>query len=146
MVSRQRELVQLRAAVQPIVAGHFGGVVIITGEAGIGKSRLVHELQQSVVHSPPSDAPDAGIRTQDAGLAPQWFLGRTDELLRQSLNPFRYWLRSYFAQSTTASESANKHAFNTKLDDLIGFLTRTDHRPRPLATIPDTRHPAPAGG
>jgi tetratricopeptide (TPR) repeat protein len=54
--------------------------------------------------------------------SPQWFFCQTDEILRQPLNPFRYWLRTYFNQSTSADEVANKAAFTTKADDLINFL------------------------
>ncbi|MBV7337690.1 ATP-binding protein [Chloroflexi bacterium TSY] len=38
LVGRRAELVQLHAAIQPIFKHRFGGVVLIRGEAGIGKS------------------------------------------------------------------------------------------------------------
>jgi class 3 adenylate cyclase len=115
MVGRQRELAQLWKTIQPIAAGRFGGVVVITGEAGIGKSRLVHELQQSLMRGRLSDS-------SDAVFAPQWFLAQTDELLRQWLDPFRYWLRNYFGQSSAADASTNKQTFNTRLDELLTYL------------------------
>src|SRR5690606_34055373 len=42
-VGRVPELEALAAAVQPILDGKFGGVITVTGDAGIGKSRLVSD-------------------------------------------------------------------------------------------------------
>ncbi len=121
MVGRQRALGQLQAALVPLASGKFAGVIFITGEAGIGKSRLVHELRQAsymarvagdeLLHSP--SAPRHPLT------APQWFLGQTDEILRQPLNPFRYWLWRYFNQLTNAGETTNKAAFTAKLRELM---------------------------
>jgi predicted ATPase/class 3 adenylate cyclase len=111
LVGRQAELAQLTAALAPLAEGKFAGVLTISGEAGIGKSRLVHELRV------------ASHVTRHSPLATQWFFCQTDEILRQPLNPFRYWLRSYFNQSTSAAEAANKAAFTAKLDELLATLT-----------------------
>ena len=40
-------------------------------------------------------------------------------MLRESLNPFRYWLKQYFGISDTLAEARNKRSFNRKLDDLV---------------------------
>ncbi len=45
LVGRDRELRQIREALDDVLAGS-GGVVFITGEAGIGKSRLVSETHE----------------------------------------------------------------------------------------------------
>ena len=90
---RGAELAQLHEWLQPIRRGRFGGAIYITGEAGMGKSRLVHEFQQQ-------------IEQQSTDLT--WFLGQTDEIVRQPLNPFRYLLRAYFHLSATDSAESNR--------------------------------------
>ncbi len=103
MVGRQAEMAQLETAVQPLRDGRFGGVVSIMGDVGVGKSRLVHEfLEQSEI-----------LETTT------YFLCQTDSIMRQSLNPFRYFLRNYFQQSPMVSEEKNKERFDQILDSLI---------------------------
>ncbi|CAN5776100.1 adenylate/guanylate cyclase domain-containing protein [soil metagenome] len=123
MVGRHRELEQLWQAVQPIFQDKFGGVVTLVGEAGIGKSRLVYELQkQTQIHTALYGQKPAQSTT-DATIAPManvlWLSCRTDEILRQPLNPFARCLRSYFNQSTAQNEVVNKQRFVEKLDELI---------------------------
>lgn len=104
MVGREVELAQLREWLQPIRRGRFGGAIYITGEAGMGKSRLVHEFQRQTEH----DADN-----------PTWFLGQTDEIVRQPLNPFRYLLRAYFHLSATDSADSNRRRLDQQMDGLI---------------------------
>src|SRR5512135_3776075 len=79
--------------------------MIVTGEPGMGKSRLIVEFLQHL-----QDTTSAQF---------QVFMGQTDEILREPLNPFRYWLKSYFGVSETQVEARNKRSFNHKLDELI---------------------------
>jgi len=102
---REAELERLRQFVQPIFQGGYPGMLVVTGEPGIGKSRLVHDFL--------ADLESAGQQKF------QIFLGRTDEILRQSLNPLKYWLRQYFDVSEAQGESRSKRNFNRKLDQLI---------------------------
>jgi len=95
-VGRNAELTQLASLIQPIFSGRFAGMIYIHGEAGIGKSRLVYELLIG--------APSLKV-----------FTFPVDEVLRQSLNPFRRFLREYFEQT----QDKNLARFNQKLDDLI---------------------------
>ena len=46
LVGRDEETGHLQAALAAAQAGH-GGTVLLTGEAGIGKSRLVRELARA---------------------------------------------------------------------------------------------------
>ncbi len=106
LAGRSGELAQLRAALQPVLEGRFGGVITLRGEAGIGKSRLVYELQTSEV-----------LKTSE--VSAMWATCQTDDILRHSLHPFRYWLVRYFNQSGEAGEAANRAAFEARLDSLL---------------------------
>jgi len=120
LVGRQREIDALVGSIQPIFSGAFAGVITVEGEAGQGKSRLVHEVE---------------LQTASMSNAPHWFRCQTDDILRQPLNPFRYWLRHYFSQAQDASDQANRAAFDATLSnlcvstpdpDLAAELGRTD--------------------
>jgi class 3 adenylate cyclase/Tfp pilus assembly protein PilF len=104
LVGRENELARLAAFVAPLWQGQFAGALVIWGEPGIGKSRLVFEFKAS------------GTFEEYSAL---WAVCRTDEITRQSLGPFRYWLHHYFEQSQAQTEARNKRSFNRKLDGLI---------------------------
>ncbi len=113
MVGRQQELDVLQQAIQPIFDGQFAGGVIVTGEAGVGKSRLVDALCHS------------SIQDNQAAI----FLCQANELLRQSLNPFRYFLTRYFNQSPADpadGEEVNKQRFFDKLNELRSFVSEPE--------------------
>jgi hypothetical protein len=107
-VGREAELDQLSSFAEPIFTGRFAGMLIVRGEAGIGKSRLVNDFLADL--RPPASSQDADFAL---------FLAQTDEILRRSLNPYRYWLKRYFSVSDAVVESRNKRSFNRVLDDLI---------------------------
>ena len=108
MVGRQAELDTLTNFVAPIWEGKPAGAMIVWGDPGMGKSRLIHEFRNSEM-----------IDETDV----LWALCQSDEILRESFNPFRYWLRRYFNQSDAQSEARNKRNFNRKLDGLISETT-----------------------
>lgn len=109
MVGRESEIHQLDEFVQSIYGGRFAGLMLVFGEPGMGKSRLVYEFLDQI----PAERA-------------AWFLAQTDQLLRESLNPFRYWLRHYFGISDQAEEERNKRNFKSKLDDLIASVPGTE--------------------
>lgn len=113
MVGRRRELNQLANFVTPLWRGEYAGALVVLGEPGIGKSRLVHEFQAASL-----------FKDKEAA----WVLCQTDEILRESLNPFRYWLQQYFGQSELLVEARNKRSFNQKLDGLIEATRELDTR------------------
>jgi predicted ATPase/class 3 adenylate cyclase len=103
LIGRQQELDALKKAVQPIFNGQFAGSITIIGEAGVGKSRLVDAL-----YAPYLQRGQAAV-----------FFCQADELLRQSLNPFRYFLARHYDQSPTAGDEVNKQRFEEKFKELL---------------------------
>jgi predicted ATPase/class 3 adenylate cyclase len=51
MVGRQQALAQVQSALAEMRQYRRGQVLLVTGEAGVGKSRLVNEFRKSVAHS-----------------------------------------------------------------------------------------------
>ena len=123
MVGRSTELTRLgdfiRPLLDPSAQTRFAGVLVVEGEAGIGKSRLVEEFRNSRFE----------IRN-DAVPNPQWFVAQTDQILHSPLNPFVYWLRDYFGQSPTQSEAYNRRIFSRKLNQLLNSLPDVGLRAR----------------
>ncbi|MBX3011889.1 MAG: tetratricopeptide repeat protein [Caldilineaceae bacterium] len=126
MIGRQAALAQLWRAIQPLRQGRFGGVVTVVGDAGMGKSRLVYEFQQQLQQGKATPATTPAT-THSQPLT--WFSCQTDEILRQPLNPFLTFLRSYFQQSAHQSELTNQTLFDARLDQLLTTIAD-----RPLAT------------
>jgi class 3 adenylate cyclase/tetratricopeptide (TPR) repeat protein len=132
MVGREAELEDLSEFVQPVLNGEYAGALVVWGEPGIGKTRLVHEFRNS---------------TMFKGNEVFWAICQADEILRQSLNPLRYGLKSYFEQSSEQSQARNKRNFNHKLDELIAFTqdeslaAELDHTRSFLGALLDLRWP-----
>lgn len=111
LVGRQYELAQLAAAMAPLRTGQPAGIIAIYGEAGVGKSRLVHELRQQL---------SAAVSGERPAIA--WFDCSANEIRQYSLEPFRQFLRAYFEPSAAGhapADTENAHRFIDKLDTLI---------------------------
>lgn len=125
MIGRIAEQARLRQLLSPIFHGEFAGLIAIIGEPGIGKSRMVHQLQ--------NELPDC-----------QFLLCQTDQIQLRPLETFRFLLRRYFNQIAEpaadsvgfaeAIQRVNRKHFeerlnallkSTPLDDLRAELERT---------------------
>jgi len=104
-VGRELELPRLIDCIQPLWDRKFAGFTVVWGDAGIGKSRLVYELKATHV---------------DERKSILWALCHTDQILRHSFNPFRYWLFHYFGVVSIMDNDLQKQAFDAKLNALIG--------------------------
>lgn len=104
IVGREAELQQLAHFIRPLWERKYAGGLVIWGDAGIGKSRLVYEFQTSET-------------LVDRTLL--WASCPADKIQPESFSPFRYWLRQYFRQSVEQSTARNKRNFNRRLDALI---------------------------
>jgi len=107
MVGRDDEIHTLQSALSPLFHGASAGVIHIYGEAGIGKSRLVHELRKEL-------ASDHVVK---------WIVCQTDEILRQPLNPFTYAARAFFEQDPEQSASWNRMRFEEIHTSLVASMT-----------------------
>lgn len=115
MIGRRQELDTLQQTIAPIFSGRFAGVSFIYGEAGMGKSRLLFELQQEIG--------DVATRLYCPA----------DEVLRQSLNPFRHYLHNYF-HNASGSTTLDREQFARVMEQVIGRLNNlADDRATELA-------------
>lgn len=110
LISRDQELAQLQQWLHTHLAAPQISVLTITGEAGIGKSRLVQAARQWL--------------TQQQSV--HWFTCPADAILRQSLHPFRVALHRYFGQQHGRSAADNQAAFTRKLQALLDYLSAQD--------------------
>ena len=107
LVGREDELARLAMFTEPLSRGEFAGLLLITGDAGIGKGRLVYEFRASKLFA------DKKIL---------WAVCQSDQILRQSFNPLRSWLAGYFGFSHSQSVEERKQSFEARLDDLLASL------------------------
>ncbi len=104
LVGRGKELESLATFIQPLRQRQFAGVMVLKGEAGIGKSRLVHSFQYSEYFN------DMPVR---------WVICQADEILRLPFNPFVDWLKKRFELLEGQSDEVNSIAFSRNIQELI---------------------------
>jgi class 3 adenylate cyclase/tetratricopeptide (TPR) repeat protein len=104
LVGRNKELESLAAFVEPIRLGQFAGVMVLKGEAGIGKSRLVHSFQYSEYFN---------------DLSARWVVCQADEILRLPFNPLMDWLKKRFELLENLPDKINSIAFSRNIQELV---------------------------
>lgn len=104
VVGREAELQRLARFFAPLREGKFCGVMLITGQPGIGKSRLAHTFQTSAFFD---------------DLPARWLLCQADEILRLSFGPFRAWLRQRFDYRSGDTDEANLERFEQAMKRLM---------------------------
>ncbi|MFC1851236.1 tetratricopeptide repeat protein [candidate division CSSED10-310 bacterium] len=109
MTGREKELQQLIKLCEPVFQGQFGGVIYLYGEAGIGKSRLAHELQHRLG------------KIEEL----YYLILQADEILRKSLNPFEYALYIFFQQPGCQSLKEKKKRFDAVFSRLFSEFERS---------------------
>jgi len=107
LVGREEELAQLASFTEPLWQNKFAGLLLVSGEAGVGKGRLVYEFRSS---------------KKFEGKKILWAVCQSDQILRQSFNPLRSWLAQYFEISPNQSPDERKQALETKLDELLASM------------------------
>ena len=105
LVGREQEFAELASFIEPLWENKFAGLLLVSGDAGIGKGRLVHEARSS---------------KQFEGKTVLWAVCQADQIQRQSFNPLRSWLSRYFGISSTQTLEERKQSFDRKLNELIG--------------------------
>lgn len=104
LVGRENELQALTEFVAPLWNGQYAGSLTVWGDPGMGKSRLLYEFQVSPLF----------VERQAV-----WAFCQSDQILRESFNPFSYWLRHYFDLSRAQNETQKKSNLHLKLKGLI---------------------------
>lgn len=129
-VGRDSELRRLRSAFDRVVSSHRSEVVVVTGRAGVGKSRLVAELQ----------------RLLEDGRVPATFLVGpcVPEELGSPYEPVLEAIRSCLGLASGTSQEAVRATLRQRIgrpgDEraLVDLLTRTTAPVQSLRAAPDT--------
>lgn len=111
LIGREKELASLEDFTKPLWSGEFAGLVQITGDAGLGKGRLVYEFRQSSLFEKHKAI---------------WAVCQSDQILRQSFNPFRSWLFRHFGFSYSNTSHERKQLFESKLQNLIDSTSNVE--------------------
>ncbi|MEL7160055.1 MAG: tetratricopeptide repeat protein, partial [Bacteroidota bacterium] len=102
LIGRETETAALVEFAEPIFSGKRAGIAYVQGEAGIGKSRLTHEVRRQLNHRS----------------AVNWLLASSDQILRKPFNPFVYLLQRMFRQSIELGAEQNRRRFQFRLSQI----------------------------
>jgi tetratricopeptide (TPR) repeat protein/class 3 adenylate cyclase len=109
LVGRKKEVDQLLKFAQPLFNSQSAGLAYVLGEAGIGKSRLTHEVHRQLSQQAPVN----------------WLLASSDQILRKPFNPFTYLLKRMFRQSVDLGIAQNQRRFQFRISQLKQGLRQT---------------------
>ena len=104
-ISRENELTELTGKINRLKSGQNAGLVCVTGEAGIGKSRLIDELR---------------LRTEK-NTNIKWFRLKCDEIYKLDFFSLKHFMNSYFELNSKHSAEENLKNFQNLIDLLISW-------------------------
>jgi DNA-binding SARP family transcriptional activator len=108
LVGREAEMATARRTVDVLLAG-TGGILVVTGDAGAGKSRFLAELRELVE------------RSRGSGRQPLWLEGRCLSWGASLVyGPFRELLREWLGASPAHPALRTRVTLRRKLDELFG--------------------------
>ncbi len=111
MVGRATEMKKLLNRVAKAFETSVPFITYIHGEAGIGKTRLAYELQNQLKKK-------TRLR---------WVICQSDQILQKPFNPFIYYLKNYFGQSSGNSHATNLDNFERRFTTLINEIMYARH-------------------
>lgn len=104
MVGRGEELSRCLKFAEPLWKWQYPGVLLLLGDPGTGKGRLLHEFRTMALRENPNM---------------RWGVLQADQILRQSFNPIRYWLLRYFDVAATEDVEKRIENFETRMRRVI---------------------------
>ncbi|MCB9144027.1 MAG: tetratricopeptide repeat protein [Anaerolineales bacterium] len=111
MIGRQSEIKVLTTFSEPVRVGKYAGMLIVSGEAGMGKSRLLHEFQASNYFN---------------DFQTHWVICQTEEIKREAFHPFKSWLRKRFKLAEDANNELNWAAFSSEIETLAAATPKPE--------------------
>jgi class 3 adenylate cyclase/tetratricopeptide (TPR) repeat protein len=103
LIGRDKELIKMLSFIRKHQYAERPGLCFLTGEAGVGKSRLSFELQKKLAQSQKVN----------------WISTEADQILKKPLNPFVKALRQYFNCRVNQDEQTALRNFENGFSALI---------------------------
>ena len=123
-IGRQKETEQILSFLRSNTLRQSKPVLIkVYGEAGMGKSRLVYEVENQIVQN-------KKVR---------WHTCQADQILKKPFNPIIYFLKDYFEQNPKYSVAENQEQFEERWTRLSRSLRQKDQE-ESLTTLNRYKH------